>query len=165
MSNSPRGLFSTGGSSWDHSQRKHRVGKSRSDRKKGGIQTATGKAPGRRNQGVENGGLVDGHRPLCAPVPRIQTGASASWTQKPAAKPSSQPSGCLGLSARPVVPTAQAWMESHFSPPCSWRGLTAPGFLAVFHLGFGCTAGGREGIVAAMPLRREWKVGHRVGRS
>lgn len=49
-----RGLFRTVWSGGGPSRRENRVGKSKSDVEKGGIQTATVKAPGRRNQGVKN---------------------------------------------------------------------------------------------------------------
>lgn len=125
---------------------------------KGGIQTATVRAPGRRSQGVKN----RSRRWLLSPGCKLEL---HHQTQKPAVKPSSRPSGCLGLSPRACGFYSTSLDRIPSCPPFSWRGLAAPGLLAVFCPGFSGTAGGREGIVAAMPLRWEWKVGCRVGRS
>lgn len=74
---------------------------------KGGIQTATVRAPGRRSQGVKNRDLVDGFCPQ---------DANWSFIIRPRSPQSSQVHGHLVAWASvpgPVVSTAQAWIESH----------------------------------------------------
>ena len=104
-----------------------------------------------------------GHGLLCAPVLRIHTGAPPPQTQKPAAKRSSWPSSCLGLSSW----TCGLYSVSLDKIPPRPSVLLArtPGLVTVFCPGFSRTAGGREGVGAALPLRWEWKVGHSVGGS
>lgn len=72
-------------------QPEKRVGKSKSDVEKGGLQTATVQASGRRDQGAKNGDPGHG-----APVLRMHTGAPLPQTQKPTGKRSSGPSWLPG---------------------------------------------------------------------
>lgn len=157
-----RGLFHTVWSGWGHSQRKQ------SEKARVTWERRHSDSRGQGSWKTKSGSekhLVGGHRPLCAPVPRIQTGAHPHRPRSP--QPSQVHSHLVAWASAPgpVLPTARAWTESHPGPPFFWRERAAPGFCAVFCPGSRCTAGGVGGDCRSHALRCEWKAGRGVGRS
>lgn len=121
--------------------RENRVGESKSDEEKGGIQAATVRAPGRRHREWKTSRRWP-QAALCCSCPHDTNWSSSSQTQEPAAKPRPQPSGCLGLGP---------WTCTRLDRIPAWPSIV----LARWQLpGSRCTAGGGRGLSQPGPQVR-----------
>lgn len=134
-------------------QPEKRVGKSKSDVEKGGIQTATVKAPGRRNRGVKNiWSMATGRSVLLSPGYKLElilTDPEAHGQAKSTATPLPGPQPRALCS--PQHTPGQNPIPALRVPGENWQLL---GSAAVFCPGSRCPAGGGRGLSRPRPRVR-----------